>query len=134
LKSCAICQSNELARTKRKLAKYEQAVKLLMDESIIQEAYVGPDDSSKLYESVILTKNKEGEIEKKHTSNLGESYIIIDKAKDINQLNNKEKYAIDEQNNYRNYEIAKQYANKGTYYYGVLGFATRVAGFFIGLF
>ena len=126
--SCIICKNNELKKAKRKLEKYEQAMKLLMDDSILQQT----DDG--LYESVIITKNMDGEVIKKHNSKLGESYIIIDKCKDINHLNNKEKYAIDEQDNLKNYEIAKQYANKGTYLYGAVGFATKVVGFFIGLF
>ena len=134
LESCIKCKSAELDRAKKKLTKYEQALKLLMDESIIQEAYIGPDKSSNLYESVIIDKNLEGEVIKKHGSKLGESYIIVDKCKNINELSKKEKQSIDEQDNLRNYEVAKTYANKGTYLYGVIGFATKVAGFFIGLF
>jgi hypothetical protein len=105
-----------------------------MDDSIIQEAYTGPDQHKNMYESVILDKNMEGELIKKHDSKLGESYIIVEKGKDLKQLSNKEKRSIDEQDNLRNYEVAKTYANKGTYFYGVIGFATKIAGFFIGLF
>jgi hypothetical protein len=122
------CKNAELKRTKRKLEKYEQAMKILMDDSVLN-----PTEPS-LLESVIIDKNMEGEVVKKHQSKLGESYIIVDKCKNIDHLSNKERKAIEEQDNLRNYEIAKQYANKGTYLYGAIGFATKVASFVVGLF
>ena len=96
LETCIKCKTAELNNAKKKLVKYEQALKILMDESIIQEAYTGTDTNSNLYESIIINKNQEGEIIKKHDSKLGESYIIIDKCKKIEELCKKEKQSIDD--------------------------------------
>ena len=134
--SCIKCKDVELNKAKQKLDRYEQALKILMDDSIIQDTYLGnnKNDGSNLFESVIMDKNMRGEVVKKHNSRLGESYIILDKGKNLDTINNKEKAAIDEQDNLKRYEKAKTYAKKGSYLYGMVGMPTKVAGFFIGLF
>lgn len=133
-KTCIKCKDAELKKAKKKIDKYEKAMKILLDDSVIQETFVGSDRSSNMYESVIFEKNIDGEMLKKHNSDLGESYIILEKGKNIDHLSNKERRAIEEQDNLKNYENTKKYVNKGTYLYGAIRIATKIGGFFIGLF
>ena len=65
--SCIKCKDVELNKAKQKLDRYEQALKILMDDSIIQDTYLGNNnDGSNLFESVIMDKNMRGEVIKKH--------------------------------------------------------------------
>ena len=129
LESCIRCKDKELKRMKRKMERYKQAVDLLMDDSIIQEDYATKDS---LYESVIIEKDNEGRMVKKQSSRLGESFLIVEKGKNINHLSNKERSALQAQEDLKNSEKALGYTRKGTYLYGMMSFASKIAGFFIG--
>ena len=130
-KSCIVCKDVELRRAQRKLEKYKQALDLIMDDSVIQEDYA---TGNSLYESVMVEKNNEGRMEKKQQSHLGESFLIMEKGKRIDHLSNKERGALQAQDDLKNSETARTYTQKGTYFYGITSVATKIAGFFLGFF
>jgi hypothetical protein len=125
--NCIKCVRLQLSNVNDKNEKYKKILHDIMDDIDLN------DDTTNLYESVLVEKNKNGEIIKKQNSQLGESYMIMDKGKNIDELSVKEKKVINAQDDLKNYEITTGYVQNGTYLYGMFGVVTRVVGLFIGI-
>lgn len=86
-----------MSNDKDKLKKYEKALKILLDDSLVNDIIDKKEN------------NKEGE----------EDCIIIDYAKDINELGKEEYTSLKKQDEYRRYDKIKKYAKQGSVFYGV---------------
>ena len=75
-----------------------------------------------MYESIIIEKDLEGNRNKKVPSDLSESFLIIDRGKDLTHLSQKEQRAINEQDNLHNYNKVKKYSEKASFVGNVLGY------------
>ena len=84
---------------KKRLDIYEKCMKELQE---LDEENYG--NFQNLEESIIISKDNNGNINKKIYSNLGESILVIEKGKKLDELNKKEQNVIMEQDNYRAYE------------------------------
>jgi len=81
-------------------------------------------------DSIIIEKDLEGNHNKKVPSDLTESFLIIDKVKDLTRLSQKEQKAVNEQNNLHNYNKLKQYGKNAGVAYGVLGYVWSIGKWF----
>ena len=88
---------------KKKIMLYEkffEEMKKIEEEEIINRQY--------LTESIIIEKDNHGIFNKKIKSNLTESFLVIDRGKDLTHLNQKEQNVLNEQTNLHNYNQVKQ--------------------------
>jgi hypothetical protein len=103
----------------RKIQIYEKCLKDIHE---IDQEMIG-----ELEASILIDQNYDQKIK----SNLSESFIVIDEGKKLVELNKKEQYAINEQNNLHNYIKATTYADKANTIYGkisyVLSFGNWIA-------
>lgn len=102
---------------KKKLAVYEKCFQELKE---IDDQHSG--QFQDLEESIIIFKDTEGNLNKKIHSDLGESILVIEKGKNLSELNKKEQDAIKEQDNYRAYEQTKKATEKINSTYSVISY------------
>jgi len=113
---------NNCPNLEKKLKIYEQFVNALKE--------TDEEDLNKciLDESIIIEKNNDGNFEKKIKSNLSESILIVDKGKNLDDLNKKEQASIGEQDNLAAYQNTINYSQKGVTIYTVGYYTVAVAG------
>lgn len=96
----------------KKIERYQKALKLLLDDSVISDH--------------ILKNKKEIKLEAEPDSD--EDCLIINYAKDISELSKEEYNSVKKQDTYRKYNKVEKYAKKGGVIYGVtntvIGFAS----------
>ena len=80
--------------------------------------------------SIIIERDLEGYTNKKVPSDLSESFLIIDKGKDLTHLSQKEQKAICEQDNLYNYNEIKKYSEKASIVGNVLGYVWSIGKWF----
>ena len=86
-------------KLKKKLDTYEKFMKELQELDKSEIKYTNP-----LQESVIVEKDNFGNINKKVRSDLSESFLIVDKGKNLLELDKKEQQVILEQDSYHKYK------------------------------
>ncbi|AYV76884.1 MAG: hypothetical protein Barrevirus3_4 [Barrevirus sp.] len=112
---CSNCQI-----LKQKLDLYENFLKDVKDLDI------NTDNNSDLRESMIIEKDNYGNINKKIRSELGESFLLIDKGKNIGELDKREQNVILEQDSYHNYQNGNEYLKKLGSLYTVAYYGIKV--------
>jgi hypothetical protein len=112
---------------RKKLLLYEKFFEEM--KKIEEEERMNKEDNG-LNTSVIIEKDLEGNRNKKIPSNLSESFLVVDKGKDLTQLNQKEQNAINEQNNLHNYNEIKKYGQKASIVTNILGYVISIGKWF----
>lgn len=106
--NCPNCPNCKIM--KKKIMVYEKffaEMKKIEDEELL--------NNPQITDSIIIEKDYNGITNKKIPSDLTESFLIIDKGKDLRHLSRKEQNIINEQDNLHNYnEIKKQVGIIGT--------------------
>ena len=103
--NCSSCKN-----LKKKLDMYENFVKDMQKLEIIEErnnSHYNP-----LEESVIIEKDNSGNQVKKIRSDLSESFMVVEKGKNMQELNKKERDIIKEQDAYSNYQNTNAHFKK----------------------
>lgn len=104
---------SEVRRLRKKVKRYEEILKDLIDEE------------SELTESSIFEKDRDGNIQKKVMTTLGESFWVVDQGRDLSELNKSIYQAIKKQDSYRNYKnVETNFKTAG----GVYGWANYILG------
>ncbi len=139
LSRCIKCKDIELKKAQMKLNRYEQALKILMDDSIVGQLdnnnYNNHNnyDNSHMYESIIIEKDMEGNQNKKIRSDLGQSFLILDRGKNIDELDKIERKALNKQNELKEYENYATYYRKGNSIYGIFSTIAKVGALAFGV-
>ncbi|ARF09582.1 hypothetical protein Indivirus_1_205 [Indivirus ILV1] len=113
---CSNCKNLQ-----RKLELYENFVK---DIKTI-------DNNNLLKESIIIEKDNYGNSNKKLKSDLTESFLIVDKGKNLNELDKKEQDIIKEQDSYSNYQNANTYIKKANNAYTISCYVVSIGKWFL---
>ena len=90
---------------KKKIMLYEKFFEEM--KKIEEEEIINVQD---LTESVFVEKDDHGLLSKKIKSNLTESFLVIDRGKDLTHLSQKEQNILNEQTNLHNYNNIKKQA------------------------
>ena len=88
---------------KKKIMLYEkffEEMKKIEEEEIL--------NGQSLTESIMIEKDNNGVLNKKIKSNLTESFLVIDKGKELTHLSQKEQDILNEQTNLHNYNQVKK--------------------------
>ena len=93
----------------KKIEKYKEALKILLDDSVL---------------NVDINKNKNKDNKDKEAD---KDCVIIDYAKNINELNKEDYNSIKKQDIYRKYNKAEKYVKHGGLIYGVTNTAVGIA-------
>lgn len=112
-------QCKNCAKMRKKILIYDkffQEMKKLEDETV-----------DHLEESIIIQRNDQGITHKTIHSNLTESFLIIDKGKDLRHLNLKEQAVINEQTNLHHYNQIKDKVGVAS---TVIGYVVSVGKWF----
>jgi hypothetical protein len=91
---------------KKKLEVYEKCFNDLRNIDNIQEK------NTFLEESIIVEKDNVGNRVMKIPSDLTESFLVVDKGKNLNELNKNEEYGLKCQNDLHDYQKTKDYFKK----------------------
>ena len=122
MSGCNNCPS--CLKLKKKIEIYEK----FMDQ--IKE--VEETDSKHIFEdSIIIEKDNYGDKIKKLRSNLGDSFLIIDNCKELDELDNSEYDAIHQQNKFRNWQEAEKVMDKAGIMYTVGKYALSLGKWFL---
>jgi hypothetical protein len=105
----------------KKLDIYEKFIKELQEIDKKDEQY----NYNPLEESVIIEKDNFGNINKKVRSDLSESFLIIDKGKDLKELNKSEHAIIKEQDSYHKYKNTTEYLSRADGVYKTIGYIIK---------
>jgi hypothetical protein len=104
-----------------KLDKFQEIFKELMeehDELLNCDNIIDSD-------SIIIERDNYGNTIKKAPSKLGDSYVIIDKKKDLSELDRDEYAVIKAQNDFHNYKKTTKYHGKFSTAYGWASTVTK---------
>ena len=87
-----------------------------------------------MLDSMIIFKDNDGYYQKKVRSEIGESYLILDENRDIDELNQSERNIIKRQDDFKKYDNVCKQLNKFSSVYG-WGVAIVSCGrWFFGIF
>ena len=108
-------------KLKKKLDTYEKFMNEIkeLDKSTIKH------NRNPLEESIIVEKDNFGNINRKVRSDLSESFLIVDKTKDLSELDKKEQQIILEQDSYHNYKNMSNKMQKANGVYKVVGYVFK---------
>lgn len=81
-------------------------------------------------ESIILEKDSDGNFVNKLKSNLSESFLVVDKEKDIRELNRNQYNRILDQNTFHTFNNAVSYINRMTNLGSIFRYASAFSSFF----
>ena len=115
--------NEENARLRYKLQKCEDLLKELLEEK----------NDSDSENEIFMEENNDGHFDKKIYSDLGESFILLEEFKDLDELDRREQKLLKEQDNLKNYEKNKKYFNKFISAYGLGIIVTNIGRFLIGI-
>jgi len=101
--NCSSCKN-----LKKKLDMYENFVKDMHNEERNNHNH----NYNPLAESVIIEKDNSGNQVKKIRSDLSESFMVVEKGKNMQELNKKEQDIIKEQDAYSNYQNTNAHFKK----------------------
>ena len=114
---CLECKDAEISHIKTKLIRYEKAIKLLLDDSII---YSIKNNNNNSHNSIIVDKDLDGHVNTHIYSDIGENYIVLEKGKNLDELSNIEKQSIDKQNDFKNYKKIVKYSKLSNKVYSTI--------------
>lgn len=117
--NCSNCKT-----LKKKMDAYEKFIQELkeIDDKKPQEVQY---NFNPLEESVIIEKDNEGNINRKVRSDLSESFLIVDRGKNLVELDKKEQQIILEQDSYHKYKNTSEYLSKASGVYKVIGYTIK---------
>ena len=84
-----------------------------------------------LTDSIYIEKDMDGNRHMKVKSNLSESFILIDKGKDLTELNKKDQNIINEQKNLHDYVTTKEYVEQANGVHKVIRYVVGIGKWFI---
>lgn len=115
-----ICPNCEIMKKKIMLyEKFFEKMKKIEEEELI--------NGKELTESILIIKDNDGHTNKKVPSNLTESFLIIDKGKNLKHLSKKDQNILNEQTNLHNYNKIKEQIDNNVGIVGtVVGYAISV--------
>jgi hypothetical protein len=122
--SCSKCK-----KIKKKLDTYEKFIKEIHELDKSELRY----NTNPMEESIIIDKDNFGNINRKVRSDLSESFLIVDRTKDLSELNKKEQQIILEQDSYHNYKNASNKLQKANGVYKVARYVIGVGKWLIFL-
>ena len=96
----------------KKIEKYKEALKILLDDSILNNN---------------INSSIDRHVDSKKETNLDSDCIIINYAKNINELNKEDYNSIKKQDMYKKYNKVEKYVKKGGLIYGVTNTAMGIA-------
>lgn len=114
---------------KKRLDTYEQFMKELQELDKQDTNY----NTNPLEESVIVEKDNFGNINKKVRSDLTESFLVVDRPKNLKELSKKEQQSIEEQDSYHNYKNTSEKIKKAKGYYAPVGYIMKFGKWLIFL-
>jgi len=100
--------------------RFFKEMKELEEEEIKNKSY------EQLTDSIIIEKNIDGNRNMKVKSNLSESFILIDKGKNLTELDKKDQNIINEQNNLHDYVVTKEYVDQASGVYSVVKYVVGI--------
>lgn len=103
---------------KKKLAIYEKCLREIKELDDINDYDIETEHQYEIH----LEKNNNGETVKKISSDLSESYLVIDDYKTIDQISSRERTTIKSQDVLSNVEDKKKYIKKASKVYGIGNF------------
>jgi hypothetical protein len=92
---------------------------------------VDDDKITDLENSIIIENDVDGNRNMKIKSDLSESFMIIEDARNLKELSQREVHAIKEQDNLNNFMKVKCYIDKVNSVYGVVNYALKIGKWFI---
>jgi hypothetical protein len=119
--SCDNCNNCEILQ--KKVDIYERFFKEMKELEEEENKYKS---FEALTESVYIEKDNDGNRNMKVKSHLSESFILIDKGKDLTELNKRDQNAINEQKNLHDYTVAKEYVEEANGIYSIVRFAFSI--------
>lgn len=105
--------NHDVIKLKKKLKKYNDVIK-----SLVREENLDKDIQSSSYKSVIIDNYIDGRKKKVLPSHLGESFLIIEEVRDLDELNKSEQIAIRAQDNLSTLDKTKKYIKRINNSYG----------------
>jgi len=103
--------NSEIIKLKKKLKKYDEVLRTLaVDE--------GDDNDKELYKSVLVYNPVDGQDKKMLPTELGESFLVLDEGKDLDELNKNEQNAIEQQTYLSRADRTKRYLRQLNNSYG----------------
>jgi|LakMenE18May11ns_1017448.scaffolds.fasta_scaffold9577307_2 hypothetical protein len=127
--TCNNCNNcNNCIILRKKVNLYE---KLLSEIKTLEENMVDDDKITDLENSIIIENDVDGNRNMKIKSDLSESFMIIEDARNLKELSQREVHAIKEQDNLNNFMKVKCYIDKVNSVYGVVNYALKIGKWFI---
>lgn len=139
---CNRCKARDIEyiRMKNKLERYQRAIDILLEEDseeielVDDNTYYSNNTNNFLYESLIVESNNEGEMVTKAKPDIGESFMVVDNCKNLNELSREERRSIRRQSDFASYDKVSKASKKGSFLYSIGSTAVSVGRYFIGFF